>query len=81
VKALGFRFPVAIDDDWSTLRRLWLNRIPEAQFTSASLLMDRQGIVRYVQSGGLYAKDASDPQARQDYWDLERTIRRLLAAP
>src|SRR5919109_2275657 len=63
VAAYGFRFPVAVDDDWATLRRLWLDRVPDADFTSASLLVDRRGIVRHVQPGGAYAKDAADPQA------------------
>jgi thiol-disulfide isomerase/thioredoxin len=81
VDAFAFRFPVAVDDDWATLRRLWLDRVPEASYTSASLLIDRKGIVRHVQGGGLYARDAEEPESRRDYWDLERAIRELLAEP
>ena|SRR2546428_207742 len=79
VEAFGFRFPVAVDDEWSALRRLWLDRVPDAEFTSASLLIDRKGIVRHVQPGGIYAKDSSDPGARRDYRAMRAAIVRLLA--
>jgi len=81
VKAYGFTFPVAIDADWSALHRLWLDRVPGAKFTSATLLIDRRGILRHVQPGGAYGKDATDPQARQDYEDLRQAISQLLAEP
>lgn len=79
VKSYGFKFPVAIDADWSALTALWLDRAPDTSFTSATLLIDRRGILRHVQRGGAYAKDASDEQGRQDYRDLRKTIVALLA--
>jgi peroxiredoxin len=79
VESYGFRFPVAVDDDWATLRKLWLDRVPDASFTSASLLIDGKGVVRHVQKGGLYAKDAASAEARRDYQDLRSAIERLLA--
>ncbi len=79
VEAFGFRFPVAVDDDWSALERLWLDRVPDAEFTSASLLIDRNGIVRHVQPGGIYAKDSTDPAARRDYRAMWAAIQKLLA--
>jgi hypothetical protein len=75
----GFEFPVAVDDDWATLRRLWLDRVPDAKFTSASLLIDREGIVRHVHPGGLYARDASNRKARHGYEEMRDAILRLLA--
>ena len=81
VKAFGFRFPVAVDDEWSALRRLWLNRVPESEYTSVSLLIGRDGIVRHVQLGGLYAKNAKDPQGRRDYEAMRAEIVALLAKP
>jgi peroxiredoxin len=81
VQAYGFKFPVAIDADWSALNTLWLDRVPDAKFTSASLLIDRRGILRHVQEGGVYAKDAADPQARRDYQDMRDAIAKLLAEP
>jgi len=81
VEAYGFRFPVAVDDDWSALRALWLDRVPDAAFTSSSILVDKRGLVRHVHPGGVFAKDAPDPRARRDYVALESAIERLLAEP
>ena len=78
VEAYGFQFPVAVDDGWSALRRLWLDRVPGARFTSASLLIDRKGIVRHVHPGGGYAREAEEPQARGDYEAMRAAIVSLL---
>ncbi len=78
VKTFGFRFPVAVDDDWGALRRLWLDRVPDAAYTSASLLIDRQGIVRQIHAGGVLARDSEDPRARRDYRTLRSAIVHLL---
>jgi peroxiredoxin len=78
VEAYGFRFPVAIDDDWATLKRLWLDRASGAGWTSASLLIDRHGVVRHVHRGGVFAKDSPDPQARRDYAEMRSAIEKLL---
>ncbi len=79
VRAHGFEFPVAIDDDWSALRRLWLDRVPGAAFTSSTLLIDREGILRPVHEGGVFSPDSRDPRAREDFEELRREARRLLA--
>ena len=79
VRSFGFRFPVAVDDQWRVLRRLWLDRVPKARFTSASLLIDSRGIVRHVQTGGVYAKSGQGPDAQRDYEALRAAIQRLLA--
>lgn len=81
VEAYGFQFPVAVDDEWSALRALWLDRAPGASFTSSSLLIDKQGIVRHVHPGGIFAKDGPDPQARRDYESMRVAIESLLAEP
>lgn len=81
VKSYGFAFPVSIDADWSALHRLWLDRVPGTPFTSATLLIDRGGILRHVQKGGVYAKDATDPQSRADYREMREAIVALLAEP
>jgi len=78
-RAFGFRFPVAVDDEWNALRKLWLDRMPEAEFTSASILIDRKGIVRHVQPGGVYAKDSENARARRDYRSMRAAIIKLLA--
>ena len=74
VASYGFRFPVAIDADWGALRTLWLDRVPGAEFTSSSLLIDRDGILRHVQEGGAYAKDAPDEKGRRDYEAMRSAV-------
>jgi peroxiredoxin len=81
VRSYGFEFPVLVDDDWSALRRLWLDRVKGAKFTSASLLVDRRGLLRHVHEGGVYAKDSADPDARTDYEQMRRAIEDLLSEP
>ncbi|MFO0612496.1 MAG: TlpA disulfide reductase family protein [Polyangiaceae bacterium] len=70
----AFRFPVAIDDDWKTLKRWWLDAHPES-WTSVSFLVDRGGTVRFVHLGGEYAPDSGD------YRQMRAWIEELLAAP
>jgi len=81
VESYGFRFPVAMDDDWSALRALWLDRVPDAKFTSSSLVIDKRGIVRHVHPGGTFAKEGDDPKERRDYEALRTAIEKLLAEP
>ncbi len=68
----GFRFPVAVDRDWRTLRHWWLNE-PGRKWTSVSFLLDRHGVVRHVHPGGQYVK------GDDDYRALEAKIKALLA--
>lgn len=72
VKHFGFEFPVAIDADWQTLRRWWLDG-HDRGFTSVSFLVDRAGIVRYVHLGGKYAPGDAD------HAQMQRWIESLLA--
>ena len=73
----GFSFPVAVDDEWKALRRLWLDRA-DSGWTSASLLIDRKGIVRHVHPGGVFAKNSEDPEARRGYVEMREAIEALL---
>jgi peroxiredoxin len=57
VKDYGFQFPVALDNDWATLNQFWLQRVPDAEYTSISFLIDKDGIIRYIHPGGSYSKD------------------------
>src|SRR5262245_49000993 len=81
VKAYGFTFPVAVDDDWGALRTLWLDRVPGASFTSASLLVGRDGRLRHVHEGGTFAKEGGDDQAKKDYRKMREAIVAALAEP
>lgn len=78
VATYGFRFPVAVDDEWAALRRLWLDRAPGTGWTSASLLIDRKGFVRHIHSGGVFAKESIDPQAKRDYQEMRSAVEMLL---
>lgn len=45
-----FTFPVAIDGNWTALKRWWLTRDRGA--TSVSFLVDQNGVIRFVHPGG-----------------------------
>lgn len=80
---LGFRGPLAVDERWSTLERWWLDGHPERNWTSVSFLMDQDGVVRWVHTGGEY-HPGEDPRHRgcaRQYDELVATIDRLLVEP
>lgn len=52
---LGFAFPVAIDPDWKTLTRWWLDG-GKRRYTSVTFLLDRKGVVQHVHPGGQFVK-------------------------
>jgi peroxiredoxin len=72
-RQFGFRFPVAIDPDWQTLRAYWLDT--PRRFTSASFLIDRRGLIRHVHPGGKYE------QGDAAHADLQAMIERLCDEP
>ncbi len=72
---LGFTFPVAIDQDWTTLRRWWLDRVPESDWTSVTFLLDREGRIRHIHPGGQFVAGDADHAA------LEARIEELVGAP
>jgi thiol-disulfide isomerase/thioredoxin len=78
VRRLGFQFPVAIDANWDTLRRWWLDRSDRA-WTSVSFLLDRHGRIRFIHPGGEYYPGEGAPG--RDYESLRAAIERLLAEP
>ena len=72
VKHFGYQFPVAIDKDWTTLRKWWLDG-HHRSYTSASFLIDKTGVIRRVHLGGLIAPEGDDINA------ITADIERLLA--
>ncbi len=62
-------FPVAIDPEWRTLKRWWLNG-HDRTWTSVSFLIDQQGLIRHIHPGGSYSE--------ADAKVLETTIQQLL---
>jgi peroxiredoxin len=77
---LGFDFPVGNDARWETVNRYWLNRA-DAEPAGMTFLIDRKGIIRYIQPDGRYEKDSKDRKARQEYEKLEKQIQSLLKEP
>jgi peroxiredoxin len=71
IRHYGYKFPVAIDKDWITLRRWWLDR--ERSYTSVSFLLDKAGIVRRIHLGGTIKPEGDDIDA------IRADIERLLA--
>ena len=71
VKKFHFEFPVAIDRKWKTLINWWLDTNKE--WTSVSFLLDKNGVVQHIHSGGSYVK------GEKEYIELERMIKLLLA--
>ena len=60
VDHFGFRFPVAIDRDWRTLKRYWMDGHEYRKFTSVTFLIDKEGLIRHVHLGGRLApRDAA----------------------
>jgi len=82
-KRLGFEGPIAVDRDWATLNRYWLDGHPERGWTSVSFLIDRQGVIRWVHGGGEYHRSSDPAHARCDlqYRELEQTLATVLAEP
>ncbi|MGB5820945.1 MAG: TlpA disulfide reductase family protein [Saonia sp.] len=75
-----FEFPIAIDEDWTSLSKYWPKDVPR-KYTSVSFLMDKEGIIRYIHPGGSYNKQAEpydNEQWRQDYYTLKKEINKLL---
>jgi len=68
-QSMGMTFPLAIDSDWNTLRRYWLDGRKRA-WTSVSFLIDQKGIIRYVHPGGTYSSEEAQ--------EIETAIQELL---
>ncbi|MBC8070636.1 MAG: TlpA family protein disulfide reductase [Deltaproteobacteria bacterium] len=78
----GLRFPVGLDEHWRTIDSWWLGS-GERAATSATLLVDRRGIIRWVHPGPEYHPDgpADHARCRSDFADLRAAAVQLLAEP
>lgn len=77
----NFAFPIALDGDWSTLKRWWLNGA-ERDYTSVSFIVDKHGVIRYVHPGGEFHEsngDAAHAVCERDFRKIEKTVAELLA--
>ncbi|HEY9679931.1 MAG TPA: redoxin domain-containing protein [Drouetiella sp.] len=59
---LGFKFPIAQDTDWSTINSYWLGKT-KRKFTSATILIDKQGSICWVHDGGIIAMNGTEHAA------------------
>ncbi len=71
-KEFGFKFPVAIDPKWQTLKKWWLNG-DKKKWSSVSFLIDRKGVIRHIHPGGQYVK------GDEAYATMKAKIEELLA--
>jgi len=77
VLAMGFEFPVGVDARWETVNRYWLTDA-DADMGSAAFLIDRKGVIRFIQGRGLYEKDSPNRVVRREYETMQRLIEQLL---
>ena len=78
--ALGYAGPVAVDVDWSALERAWPRELGRTA-TSVSLLVDRDGVVRFVHPGPRFFP-SEDPElelSQRDWEDVRAAVEALLA--
>jgi peroxiredoxin len=68
----GFKFPIAIDRDWKTLKQWWLDGA-QRPATSVSFLIDRHGVIRHIHPGPQIIK------GEKDFEELDAQIQKLLA--
>jgi len=72
IERFGWDFPVAVDRDWRTLDAWWLTG-PRRRATSSSILLDREGVIRWAHPGPEYAPGSRDAN------ELERAVEALLS--
>jgi thiol-disulfide isomerase/thioredoxin len=78
----GWRFPVALDTHWAVIDAFWLDHGPR-DATSASFVLDRQGVIRYVHPGPEFhpGGPAEHESCRRDYAEIRATLDALIAEP
>jgi len=72
---LGYHGPLAVDEQWAALQRMWLSG-GGRRATSASLLLDESGVVRFVHPGPEF-HPSDDPEhtgCDNDYRALREAI-------
>ncbi|MCI0363503.1 MAG: redoxin family protein [Phycisphaerales bacterium] len=79
--AHGYHGEIAVDEEWSVLREAYL-RWADRSATSISMLVDAQGVIRFVHPGPEFFESGDPTSSRQseDYRMIERAIQQLLDA-
>ena len=75
----GYYGPVAVDIDWSELKKAYLDS-GRRRATSVSLLVDSEGVIRFVHPGPVLfpSKDQAHIRENEDFEFLENAVRFLL---
>ena len=74
---VGAKFTVAVDTEWNTIKAYWTNK--DRRDESASFLIDKSGIIRWVHPGGVILLPTLGGDAeRVQFENLERKINSLL---
>ena len=78
-KGFGYGGPVALDLDWSELKKFYLST-GERSATSASFVVDREGAIRLAHPGPRFypSDDPADAKEDADYRAIEKAIDTLL---
>ena len=78
-EALGYNGEIAVDLDWSALQKAYLAKA-DRKATSVSILVDEDGVVRFVHPGPVYfaSDNPEEARANADHALLEQAIRSLL---
>lgn len=58
-RALGFKFPIGLDNQWKSIRAYGVGDVFQ-RFTSVSFVIDRDGIIRFVHDGGEFHTGGGD---------------------
>ena len=82
-RELGIGFSIAVDGDWETLDTWWLRSGEKRTATSASFLLDKRGVIRFVHPGPELhpGGGAGHERCRKDFADLQQAIDVLLREP
>lgn len=77
---MGYGGAIAVDADWSELKRLWLDA-GERPATSVTVLADRDGVIRYVHPGpAIFPSDDPDHAGEnRSFQELDGMIGETLA--
>lgn len=83
VEQKHFTFQVAVDGDWTALKRWWLTK--ERDFTSVSFLVDQNGLIRCVHPGGEFHEGqqggmSTHEACNRDMHFIQGEIAKLLSA-
>lgn len=69
IKEWSIAYPVALDNDWKTVNLYWTGK--GRDFTSASILVGRDGRIKWVHPGGVLPKDSADTAVLQGFIEQE----------